>query len=81
MRKQFLIVTLFVLVLRLSFLYQAIQGDDLYYLYGAEHAQVDPLSHLKRKATESPRDAAACIGRLNIIGQERLRQLVGATTG
>jgi hypothetical protein len=32
-----------VLALRLPFLNQPIQGDDLYYLYGAEHAQIDPL--------------------------------------
>ncbi len=32
-----------VLLLRLPFLHQAIQGDDVYYLAGAEHAQVDPL--------------------------------------
>ena len=25
------------------FLHQAVQGDDPYYLYGAEHAQIDPL--------------------------------------
>jgi hypothetical protein len=31
-----------VLALRLPFLNQAIQGDDVYYLYGAEHAQIDP---------------------------------------
>jgi len=31
-----------VLGLRLPFLNQAIQGDDVYYLYGAEHAQIDP---------------------------------------
>ncbi len=43
MRKQLLIVSLLVLVLRLPFLNQAVQGDDLYYLYGAEHAQIDPL--------------------------------------
>ncbi len=29
--------------MRLPFLNQAIQGDDVYYLYGAEHAQIDPL--------------------------------------
>ena len=34
---------LFVLAVRLAFLHQAIQGDDIYYLYGAEHAQIDPL--------------------------------------
>jgi hypothetical protein len=43
LRKQLLVVALFVLALRLPFLNQAIQGDDVYYLYGAEHAQVDPL--------------------------------------
>jgi len=32
-----------ILALRLPFLNQAFQGDDLYYLYGAEHAQIDPL--------------------------------------
>lgn len=36
-------VLLLVLALRLPFLNQAIQGDDVYYLYGAEHAQIDPL--------------------------------------
>ncbi|HXF25728.1 MAG TPA: glycosyltransferase family 39 protein [Bryobacteraceae bacterium] len=34
---------LFVLLLRVPFLNQPIQGDDVYYLAGAEHAQVDPL--------------------------------------
>jgi 4-amino-4-deoxy-L-arabinose transferase-like glycosyltransferase len=34
---------LFALALRLPFLNQAIQGDDVYYLYGAQHAQIDPL--------------------------------------
>jgi hypothetical protein len=42
-RHSWLIVVLFVLALRLPFLHQAIQGDDPYYLYGAEHAQIDPL--------------------------------------
>src|ERR1019366_5940579 len=32
-----------VLLLRLPFLNQAIQGDDGVYLYGAQHAQIDPL--------------------------------------
>jgi hypothetical protein len=41
--KQALIVVVLILALRLPFLHQAIQGDDLYYLYGAEHAQIDPL--------------------------------------
>ncbi len=43
MRRELLIVALFVLVLRLPFLNQAIQGDDGVYLYGAQHAQIDPL--------------------------------------
>ncbi|HEY7336699.1 MAG TPA: glycosyltransferase family 39 protein [Bryobacteraceae bacterium] len=43
MVKQFLILAGLALALRLPFLNQAIQGDDLYYLYGAEHAQIDPL--------------------------------------
>ncbi len=42
-RWQIPIVLLAVIALRVPFLNQAIQGDDLYYLYGAEHAQIDPL--------------------------------------
>ena len=34
---------LFALLLRVPFLNQPIQGDDVYYLAGAEHAQIDPL--------------------------------------
>jgi hypothetical protein len=41
--KQTLLIVAIVLALRLPFLHQAIQGDDLYYLYGAEHAQIEPL--------------------------------------
>ncbi len=41
--RQVLLVAALVLALRLPFLHQAIQGDDLYYLYGAEHAQIEPL--------------------------------------
>lgn len=43
MRRELLIVVLFVLALRLPFLNQPIQGDDVNYLYGAEYAQIDPL--------------------------------------
>lgn len=32
-----------VLLLRIPFLNQAIQGDDVYYLAGAQHAQIEPL--------------------------------------
>jgi hypothetical protein len=42
-RVQSWLIILFVLAVRLPFLDQAIQGDDPYYLYGAEHAQIDPL--------------------------------------
>ena len=38
-----LVCILFVLLLRVPFLNQAIQGDDFYYLAGAEYAQTDPL--------------------------------------
>jgi len=41
--KESLAIIAIVLALRLPFLHQAIQGDDLYYLYGAEHAQIEPL--------------------------------------
>ena len=37
------IVIALVFLLRLPFLNQAIQGDDVYYLKGAEHALIDPL--------------------------------------
>ncbi len=51
MRRELIIVALFVLALRLPFLNQAVQGDDVYYLAEAEHAQIEPLhpSH-----TEAP---------------------------
>ncbi|MBM3747726.1 MAG: glycosyltransferase family 39 protein [Acidobacteria bacterium] len=38
-----LLVVALVLALRLPFLDQAIQGDDVNYLAGAQHAQIDPL--------------------------------------
>src|SRR5437899_8573512 len=37
-----LLVVGVVLLLRAPFLNQAIQGDDVYYLAGAEHAQIEP---------------------------------------
>jgi hypothetical protein len=43
LRRQILIVALVVFALRLPFLNQAIQGDDILYLTEAEHAQVSPL--------------------------------------
>lgn len=42
-KRQAVIVIAFVLALRLPFLTQAIQGDDIYYLFGAQHAQIEPL--------------------------------------
>ena len=38
-----IVVILLVFALRFPFLNQAIQGDDVYYLAGAEHAQIEPL--------------------------------------
>jgi len=43
LRRQLLIVALVVLALRLPFLNQALQGDDILYLTEAQHAQIDPL--------------------------------------
>ncbi|MBK9169481.1 MAG: glycosyltransferase family 39 protein [Bryobacterales bacterium] len=42
-RRTILILAAAVLLLRLPFLNQAIQGDDVYYLAGAQHAQINPL--------------------------------------
>jgi len=42
-RQFWLLIVLIVIALRLPFLNQAIQGDDPYYIYGAEHTQMDPL--------------------------------------
>ena len=43
MRRDLLILFLVVLALRLPFLFQPVQGDDVYYLLIARNAQVDPL--------------------------------------
>ena len=43
MNRSLLVILLFTLVLRVTFFNQAIQGDDVYYLAGAEHALIDPL--------------------------------------
>lgn len=43
MRRQFILVALVVLALRLPFLHQALQGDDVLYLTEAAHAQIEPL--------------------------------------
>ncbi|MBM3724751.1 MAG: hypothetical protein FJW40_04925 [Acidobacteria bacterium] len=42
-RTQILIVLAAALLPRLPFLWGAFQGDDIYYLAGAQHAQIDPL--------------------------------------
>jgi Dolichyl-phosphate-mannose-protein mannosyltransferase len=41
--RQILLVALFVVALRLPFLNQALQGDDVLYLTEAAHAQIEPL--------------------------------------
>jgi 4-amino-4-deoxy-L-arabinose transferase-like glycosyltransferase len=41
--KHVILIAAVVLALRVPFLRQPIQGDDPYYLYGAEHAQIEPL--------------------------------------
>ena len=38
-----LLITALILAIRLPFLNQAVQGDDVYYLAAAEHAQIEPL--------------------------------------
>jgi 4-amino-4-deoxy-L-arabinose transferase-like glycosyltransferase len=43
LRRQLILVALVVFALRLPFLNQAIQGDDVLYLTEAAHAQVEPL--------------------------------------
>jgi hypothetical protein len=43
LRRQLILVALAVLALRLPFLNQALQGDDILYLTEAEHAQIEPL--------------------------------------
>ena len=53
MNRSLLLVLLFTLALRVAFLNQAIQGDDPYYLAGAQHALIDPLHpHHARYAFE-----------------------------
>ncbi|MCU1336381.1 MAG: hypothetical protein JWO19_1962 [Bryobacterales bacterium] len=47
-RQTFALLAL-VILLRLPFLNQPIQGDDVYYLYGAQHAQIDPLHPLNTR--------------------------------
>jgi len=49
MRLKLLLIVAIVLAMRLPFLNHAIQGDDVYYLAEAEHAQIEPLhpTHFK----------------------------------
>ena len=42
-RLALILILALVLLIRLPFLNQAIQGDDVYYLAAAEHAQIEPL--------------------------------------
>lgn len=76
-----LAIVALVLCLRLPFLNQAVQGDDPYYLAGAEHAQVDPLhpTHAKyifqgdlvdmRGHPHGPLDSWILAGLLALIGE------------
>lgn len=41
--KTALLIAALVVCIRLPFLNQAVQGDDVYYIAAAEHAQIDPL--------------------------------------
>lgn len=41
-KRDVLLLLALVLLIRLPFLHQAVQGDDVYYLAAAAHAQVDP---------------------------------------
>ena len=45
-RTQLLIIVAVAILMRLPFLNQAVAGDDVYFLYGAEHALTDPLHPL-----------------------------------
>jgi hypothetical protein len=47
--RQTLAIIALVILLRLPFLNQPVQGDDVYYLYGAQHAQIDPLHPLNTR--------------------------------
>lgn len=42
MLRDLVLICLLVLALRLPFLTQAVQGDDIYYLAGGQHALVEP---------------------------------------
>jgi hypothetical protein len=42
-RRQLILIALVVFALRLPFLNQAVQGDDILYLTEAEHGQIEPL--------------------------------------
>jgi len=53
MNRSLLVCLLFTIALRFAFLNQAIQGDDVYYIAGAQHALIDPLHpHHARYALE-----------------------------
>lgn len=47
MTRQRIAVAALALLLRLPFLNQPVQGDDVYFLYGAERALIDPLHPLR----------------------------------
>jgi hypothetical protein len=43
LKRDLLLIAVLILLIRLPFLNQAVQGDDVYYLSGAQNAQIDPL--------------------------------------
>jgi hypothetical protein len=47
--RQALLIIALAILLRVPFLHQPIQGDDVDYLYGAQHAQIDPLHPLNTR--------------------------------
>ena len=48
-RAQLLIIVIVAVLMRLPFVDQAVAGDDVYYLYGAVHALIEPLHPLNAK--------------------------------
>lgn len=46
MKRQIILVAVLAFLIRVPFLNQPIQGDDPYYIYGAEHAQIEPFHPL-----------------------------------
>ena len=83
MRRDLLLLTIAVVLLRLPFLNQAVQGDDVYYLLIARNAQVDPLHPMQMGFrlqgelvwaaghTRPPLNAYVLAGLLAVFGEVR----------